>query len=153
MHTAAYPLFSRRDLDGFFGLFVDNLVQLLLIVYLLKGHCGIGHDSPLLVGYILPGAAISILLGNVFYAWQAHRLAKRENRSDVTALPYGISTPSLLSYVFFVMVPVYHESGGNARLAWQMGLIACLGSGVIELAGSRSSPEKFAATHRERLCY
>ncbi|MBT4867636.1 MAG: NCS2 family permease [Planctomycetaceae bacterium] len=135
MNTVAYPLFARRDLDGFFGLFIDNLVQLLLIV-VLCGVCGISHNSPLLVGYILPGAAISILLGNVFYAWQAHRLAKRENRSDVTALPYGINTPSLLVYVFFVMVPVYNGSNGSARLAWQMGLLACLGSGLIELAGS-----------------
>src|SRR5690606_3000432 len=38
-------------------------------------------------------------------------------------------------YVFFVMLPVYARSG-NPRLAWQMGLVACLGSGLIELAGS-----------------
>lgn len=129
-----YPLFVKRDLDGFFGLFVDNLVQLLLIVNLC-GICGIGPKSELLLRYILPGAAVSILLGNVFYAWQAHRLARRENRDDVTALPYGINTPSLLIYVFFVMVPVYNRTK-DPKLAWQMGLVACLGSGVIELAGS-----------------
>ncbi len=129
-----YPLFVKRDLDGFFGLFIDNLVQLLLIVSLC-GICGITPDSELLLRYILPGAALSILLGNVFYAWQAHRLARREDRSDVTALPYGINTPSLLIYVFFVMVPV-HIRTGDPRLAWQMGLVACLGSGVIELVGS-----------------
>jgi AGZA family xanthine/uracil permease-like MFS transporter len=32
--------FVRRDLDGFFGLFVDNLVQLLLIVALCGSLCG-----------------------------------------------------------------------------------------------------------------
>ena len=112
MNSTAYPLFCRRDLDGFFGLFIDNLVQLLLIV-VLCGACGIARDSILLVGYILPGAALSILLGNIFYAWQAHRLAKRENRSDITALPYGINTPSLLVYVFFVMVPVYGANRGK----------------------------------------
>jgi len=132
--SAPYPVFVKRDLDGFFGLFIDNLVQLLLIVSLC-GICGIGPDSELLLRYILPGAALSILLGNIFYAWQAHRLARREGRSDVTALPYGINTPSLLIYVFFVMVPVYNRTN-DPRLAWQMGLIACLGSGVIELAGS-----------------
>ena len=82
--STKYPLFTVRDLDGFFGLFVDNLVQLLLIVSLCK-LCGIGANSALLTKAILPGAAISILLGNIFYAWQAHRLAKRENRDDVTA--------------------------------------------------------------------
>lgn len=128
--------FVRRDLDGFFGLFVDNLVQLLLIVLLCSSLCGMtGDDAHFLYARILPGAAISILFGNLFYTWQALRLARREGRDDVTALPYGINTPSLLVYVLFVMVPVYRESQ-SAELAWKMGLLACLGSGLIELAGS-----------------
>lgn len=128
------PWFCQGDLDGFFGLFVDNLVQLLLIVQL-TGLCGIGPGDELLVHYILPGAALSILLGNLFYAWQARRLARLQQRTDVTALPYGINTPSLLVYIFFVMLPVYSRTG-DARAAWQMGVIACLGSGLIELAGA-----------------
>ena len=129
-------LFVRRDLDGFFGLFVDNLVQLLLIVSLCGGLCGMtGEDAGFLYARILPGAAISILFGNLFYAWQAHRLARRECRTDVTALPYGINTPSLLVYMFFVMAPVYRQTG-SAEQAWLMGLLACLGSGVIEFAGA-----------------
>ncbi|MBW3541294.1 MAG: NCS2 family permease, partial [Planctomycetes bacterium] len=140
--SSAYPLFVKRDLDGFFGLFVDNLVQLLLIVQLCA-LCGIAADSPLLLHAILPGAAVSILLGNLFYAWQAHRLARRTGRSDVTALPYGINTPSLLVFIFFVMQPAYSNglrdgltAAEAAAHAWRMGLLACLGSGVIELIGS-----------------
>ena len=104
---------------------------------------GITPDSDLLLKFILPGAAVSLLVGNLFYASQAHRLARREGRDDVTALPYGINTPSLLVYIFFVMVPVYSRAmaGGvepeaAARSAWLMGLVACLGSGLIELIGS-----------------
>lgn len=97
-------------------------------------ECG-GGESYLLLRYILPGCAISVLLGNLFYAWQAHQLALRTGRQDVTALPYGINTPSLLVYIFFVMLPVY-QSSGSARLAWQLGVIACLGSGVIEFLGA-----------------
>jgi len=137
-----YPLFVRNDLDGFFGLFIDNLVQLLLIVQLC-GLCGIGLSNPLLVDWILPGAAISVLWGNLFYAWQARRLARREGRDDVTALPYGINTPSLIVFVMFVMIPVYNQAlqqtgdvAASARKAWLVGLVACLGSGVIELVGS-----------------
>lgn len=144
MSTKSLPLFSRGDLDGFFGLFIDNLVQLLLIVILCGGMCGMtGANAILLTHYILPGAAVSILLGNVFYAWQAHRLAKRERRSDVTALPYGINTPSLLVFVLFVMAPTYRDAlerqvapADAARLAWQMGLVACVGSGLIEFLGA-----------------
>jgi AGZA family xanthine/uracil permease-like MFS transporter len=56
------------DLDGFFGLFVDNLIQLLLIVTL----CGqvLGMGAELLYGRILPGVAVSLLAGNLFYAFQ-----------------------------------------------------------------------------------
>ncbi len=144
MKSRHLPLFVRRDLDGFFGLFIDNLVQLLLIVILCSGMCGMqGKDAGLLMRMILPGAAVSILIGNLFYAWQAHRLAKREGRDDVTALPYGINTPSLLVFVIFVMAPVYRNemaagatSSVAARTAWQMGLVACFGSGVIEFLGS-----------------
>jgi AGZA family xanthine/uracil permease-like MFS transporter len=134
--SANYPVFVKRDVDGFFGLFIDNLVQLLLIPILCAGMCGMqGAASRFIFAYILPGAAVSILVGNVFYAWQAHRLAARTNRSDVTALPFGINTPSLIVYVFFVMAPVY-EKTQNPQQAWQMGLFACLGSGMIEFLGA-----------------
>ncbi|MCB9851012.1 MAG: NCS2 family permease [Phycisphaerales bacterium] len=128
--------FVKRDLDGFFGLFIDNLVQLLLVVGLCGGLCGMtGPDARFIYGRILPGAAVSLLLGNLFYAWQAHRVARREGRDDVTALPYGINTPSLLVYIFFVMVPVYQRTQ-SAELAWKMGLLASMGSGVIEFGGA-----------------
>src|SRR5688572_14552731 len=106
--SRTYPLFVKRDIDGFFGLLIDNLVQLMLIPMLCAGLCGMsGEDSRFIYVHMLPGAAVSILVGNLFYAWQAHRLAKKTGRSDVTALPYGINTPSLLVYVFFVMAPAY----------------------------------------------
>jgi len=142
MKTKSLFLIDRGDLDGFFGLLIDNLVQLLMIVSLC-GLCGIAADSELLLDYILPGAAVSILLGNLFYSWQANRLAKKENRNDVTALPYGINTPSLIIYIFFVMKPAYDSqlaagvpAENAAHFAWQLGLIACLGSGLIEFFGS-----------------
>lgn len=139
-----YPIFVKRDLDGFFGLFIDNLVQLLAIVFLCGSHCGMsGESARFLIAYILPGAALSLIVGNVFYAWQAHRLAAREGRDDITALPYGINTPSLLVYIFFVMGPAFRDAKGlglsddaAAAMAWKLGLVACLGSGIIEFAGS-----------------
>ena len=35
---------------------------------------------------LIPGTAASILFGNLFYAWQAHRLAKREGLNEATLL-------------------------------------------------------------------
>ena len=49
----------RGDIDGFFGLFVDNLLQLMLIAVLCGKVCGMPSD--IIFGKILPGAALSIL--------------------------------------------------------------------------------------------
>jgi len=127
-----FSWWSRGDLDGFFGLFVDNLIQLILITVLCSQL--LGMPDTLVFGRILPGVAISLLVGNLFYAWQAKRLAVETGRAT-TALPYGVNTVSLFAYVLFVMLPVVRMTG-DTELAWQMGLAACLGSGVIELAGS-----------------
>jgi AGZA family xanthine/uracil permease-like MFS transporter len=138
------PWFVRGDVDGFFGLFVDNLLQLML-VYALGQACG--FDTRFVSEVIMPGAAVSILLGNLYYAWQARRLMKRENRSDVTALPYGINTPSLFVFLFGIMAPVYiqetnqgtsHEAARD--LAWQAGLFAAFLSGLIEALGAFAGP-------------
>jgi AGZA family xanthine/uracil permease-like MFS transporter len=127
------PWFTRGDLDGFFGLFIDNLLQLMLVGGLCKAFCG--FPTEFITGQILPGAALSILLGNLFYAWQARRLAQRTKRNDVTALPFGINTPSLIAFIFLVIAPVYQETH-DYRLAWQVGLFACLLNGLMETAGA-----------------
>jgi adenine/guanine/hypoxanthine permease len=121
--------FVRGDIDGFFGLFVDNVLQLMLVVVLCGAVCGLPQS--LVVDRILPGAAVSILIGNVFYAWQAYKTG----RPEATALPFGINTPSLLAYVFLVMGPVYQETK-DPTLAWRVGLFACIASGVFEIAGA-----------------
>src|SRR3954451_22117506 len=71
---------SRGDIDGFFGLALDNLVQLLLIDTLCRFVLGFPVD--LVYGRVLPGAAVSILIGNIFYSWQAKKLAERTGRTD-----------------------------------------------------------------------
>ena len=125
--------FVRGDIDGFFGLFVDNLLQLMLIAVLCGNVCGMPPE--LVYGRILPGAALSILFGNVFYTWQARKLAIRTGRRDVTALPYGINTVSLIAFVFLIIAPIYFETK-DPNLAWQAGLFACLVSAVLECAGA-----------------
>jgi AGZA family xanthine/uracil permease-like MFS transporter len=146
--------FVRGDIDGFFGLALDNLVQLLLIDALCRGV--IGMPPELLYGRVLPGAAVSLLVGNLFYAWQAHRLAATSGRADVCALPYGINTVSLFGHVFLVMLPakLAAEAAGLAdpvRVAWQAGLVACLGSGVIELVCAPLAERIRRATPRAAL--
>lgn len=130
---AGYPLFVKRDIDGFFGLAVDNLIQILLIVTL--GKLLVGWTGAFIFSRILPGVALSLIIGNWYYAGQARKLAERTGRTDVTALPYGVNTVSLFAYFIFVILPVYAETGDNV-LAWKVGLLACFGSGVIEFGGA-----------------
>lgn len=127
------PLFVAGDIDGFFGLFVDNLLQLMLIAVLCPVVAGIPVEW--VTHRILPGAALSILIGNLFYAWQGRRLALRTGRSDVTALPFGINTLSLIAYIFLIMGPIYRETK-NPTLVWQAGLFACVMSGILETLGA-----------------
>lgn len=146
--------FVRGDVDGFFGLALDNLVQFLLIDALCRSV--LGFSDEMMYARVLPGAALSLVVGNLFYARQALKLARATGRSDVCALPYGINTVSLFAYVFLVMLPVKlaAEAAGAAdpaRLAWQAGLAACLGSGVIELAGSLFAERLRRVTPRAAL--
>ena len=129
--------FVAGDIDGFFGLGLDNLVQLLLIVTLCRSV--LGFPSDLIYGRVLPGAALSILVGNLYYAYQAKRLAARTGRTDVCALPYGINTVSLIAFVFLVMLPakMLAERAGApdpSQVAWEAGLLATLCSGVFEFS-------------------
>ena len=146
--------FVRGDVDGFFGLALDNLVQLLVIDALCR-HA-LGFPADIVRAVVLPGAAISVLAGNLFYAWQAKRLADRTGRADVTALPYGINTVSLFAFVFLVMLPAKLAAAAAgapdpARVAWQAGLVACLGSGLIELGGAFVAERIRRATPRAAL--
>ena len=50
---SSLPFFVRGDLDGFFGLLIDNLVNLMLIVSLCTGL--LGMPAALVFGRILPG--------------------------------------------------------------------------------------------------
>lgn len=151
-----YRLWSRGDLDGFFGLMVDNLVQVLLIVGLCTTVAGV--PSAFVFERVLPGVAVSLVVGNLFYGAQAHFSARRHRNPDCTALPYGINTPSVFAYVLFIMAPVYREAlqRGTApeaagELAWKAGLLACLVSGVIEFGGAFVAERLRRATPRAAL--
>lgn len=148
--------FSRGDIDGFFGLAIDNLVQVLLIVALCQGV--LGFPAELIFGRMLPAIAVSLIVGNLFYSWQAIRLANRTGQADVCALPYGINTVSLFAYVFLVMLPAKLAAEEAklppdevTKLAWQAGLVACVGSGVIEFLGAFVAPWLRSVTPRAAL--
>ena len=121
------------DIDGFFALFIDNLLLLMLVATIVPTLCGL--PASFVFERILPAAAFSIFVGNLFYGWQARRLAARTKRDDVTALPYGINTISVISFCYYIMGPVYSQTG-DPMMAWKVGLFACFLTGLIEFAGA-----------------
>jgi len=126
------PWFVPGDWDGFAALFFSGFPDLLLIAGLAP-LCG--FSAELVTTRILPGVALSILAGNIFYAWQARRLAEKTGRSDVTAIPFGVNAPTIFVYVALIMQPVY-ERTHDPDLAWKAGVFASFLSGVVQTAGA-----------------
>lgn len=80
---------------------------------------------------MLPGTALGVLVGDLAYTWLAVRLAHRTGRADVTAMPFGIDTPTLFAMVFGVLGPVMTATG-DAELAWKVGMATTIAIGLAK---------------------
>jgi len=127
-----YPWFKREDIDGFFALFQNNLANFVLIAVAM---IGMGYPADIVYGQVIPGAAVAVLVGNIYYAYSANRLAIKEQRTDVTALAYGISTPVMFIYLFGVLGPALALTN-DPYVAWRIGVAACIFGGAVEATGS-----------------
>ncbi len=134
-----YRWATSGDLNAFFGLSLDNLAGLVLMVSLLGAAFGFPVDFAL--GHLVPGTAIGVVIGDIIFTWMAFRLARRTGRSDVTAMPLGLDTPSTFGMVFFVLGPAFRSSleGGldiqaAAQHAWHIGMCAIVISGFFKIA-------------------
>jgi AGZA family xanthine/uracil permease-like MFS transporter len=142
------PLWTRGDLNAFFGLGINMLVNVLVLAGLSAGVIGLSGADVYQV--ILPALGVELLVGNVFYFWLALRLARREGRSDVTALPYGPSVPHMFIVTFVIMLPTYLQTEDPVQ-AWQAGLAWALIIGVVILIGAFVGPAIRRFTPRAAL--
>ena len=90
-------------------------------------------------GRVLPALGIALPLGNLFYAYLAWQLARKEGRTDVTAMPYGPSVPHMFIVVLVIMLPTYLATK-DPMLAYQAGLAWRFIIGVIVLLGAFVGP-------------
>ncbi len=134
-----YRWASPGDLNAFFGLSIDNLAVLVLTVSLLATV--FGYPAQFALSHLVPGTAVGVVVGDVIFTWMAFRLARRTGRTDVTAMPLGLDTPSTFGMVFFVIGPAFAEAvaGGMdqeaaARRAWHIGMCSIVASGVFKMA-------------------
>jgi AGZA family xanthine/uracil permease-like MFS transporter len=133
-----YRWAARGDINAFFGLMLDNIGCMILMASLLV----IGFDLPksFVLIKMIPGTAVGVLVGDLIYTVMALRLARRTGRSDVTAMPLGLDTPSTFGTVFLIIGPAYQDAlhrgldaEASARHAWFLGIAMILASGVFKL--------------------
>ncbi|HBO38233.1 MAG TPA: hypothetical protein DD638_06180 [Pasteurellaceae bacterium] len=141
MHTAQFTfkpkLWSPGDLNAFFGLFTNVLLNIIVLTNLSLFVVNIPEN--IVYGRILPALGLALMLGNCFYAYLAYRKSVKEKRNTVAAMPYGPSVPQMFICTFAVMLPAY-LSTGNALTAWVLGLIWSAITGVIVLLGAFIGP-------------
>jgi adenine/guanine/hypoxanthine permease len=126
------------DVNGFLGLVVDNLSVLGLLAAVLIGGYGVPAD--IVFGKMFPGTALGVLVGDLAYTWLAVRLARRTGRDDVTAMPFGLDTPSTIGMALLVLGPAYAKFralGLDATSAgletWYFGMAATAAMGILKL--------------------
>lgn len=129
--------FSKGDVDGLLGIFVDNLSVFLVLISL--NLYVVGMPADIVFGRMLPGAAMGLLFGNIYYAYQAKRLAAKEQRDTVTALPSGVSIVFVLVYTMGILLPVARITG-DPIMAWRIGLAANFIGAAICVLGAFIGP-------------
>ncbi len=127
----------KGDFDGLLGILVDNLSVFLLLITL--NLFVVGMPAEIVFGRIIPGAAIGLLLGNLYYVYMAKKLQKKENRTDVTALPSGVSIVFVIIYTMGILLPVAKITG-DPEMAWRIGLAANIIGALICLVGAFIGP-------------
>jgi AGZA family xanthine/uracil permease-like MFS transporter len=142
------PLWTRGDLNAFFGLGINMLVNVLVLAGLSAGVVQIPADD--VVHTILPALGIELLVGNCFYFYLARRLALKQGRTDVTAMPYGPSVPHMFIVTFVVMLPTFIATK-DPIAAWTAGLAWAFIIGIIILIGAFVGPTIRKYTPRAAL--
>lgn len=127
------PLWRRGDWAAYFGLFSNNLTNLLTMIALLVGVVGL--PTSMVIGRIAPAFGLAVMLAAIAYVVFARQLSKKTGRNDITALPSGPSAPSIFTVTFLVLLPIYTTTQ-DAELALKVGLVWCFIEGLILFVGA-----------------
>jgi AGZA family xanthine/uracil permease-like MFS transporter len=131
------------DVNAFFGLALDNVAVLTLLFSLLTlaPDPGRRFSPEFVLTHMVPGTALGVLVGDLAYTWMAFRLARRTGRTDVTAMPLGLDTPSTFGVAALVLLPTLgqqldrgasHEDA--MRHAWHVGALVLVLVGAFKAA-------------------
>lgn len=126
------PFFRKGDFGGVVYLVTNNIVNYIIIIATLSGVLGWPDD--IVFGRVIPGMSIGLMLGCFYYAFMGYRLMKKEGRTDISALPSGVSTPAMFVILYGVVMPL-HYGIGDPELAWSAAVAACFIGGFVEFCG------------------
>jgi len=133
-----YPWWTARgDSSAFFALFMDNLATQLSLAGMAIG--AVGLPAQFVWEKFFGGVGLSIFVGNLYYTFQASKVALRTGKMDVCAQPYGINTPGAIAKTFGVLGPVFWATS-DAQKAWETACIANFYGGVFEFLGAFVAP-------------
>ena len=135
--TSSRRWFVAGDLNGFFGLVVDNLSILGFIAAALIGI--FGFPAEVVYARMFPGTAFGVLVGNLIYTAMARRLGARTGRDDVTAMPLGLDAPTSIGMALLVLGPAFiafKQQGLDEHAAaiatWQLGMASLMVMGALK---------------------
>src|SRR6266480_3751510 len=136
------------DWNAFFGFGTNILVNLLTLTALLRFV--LKMPDSLVFGRILPATGLMLCLSTLYYAWLAYRLAKKTGRTDVCALPSGISVPHMFVVTFVIMLPITLKTGDPVK-GWSAGLVWVFFQSFILMIGGFIAPYIRKITPRAAL--
>ncbi len=113
------------DLNAFFALLLDNVVNLVVLTAILAYQ--FGFPAAFILTHMVPGTALGVLVGDLAYSWMAGRRGR-----SMTAMPLGLDTPSTLGMALIVIGPVYAQSG-DPYVAWEVGMATLVLMGVVKV--------------------
>jgi adenine/guanine/hypoxanthine permease len=151
MATADKPgptLWTPGDWNALFGFGTNILVNMLVLTGLLRFV--LKMPDSLVFGRILPALGLMMCLSTLYYAFLAYRLARRTGRSDVCALPSGVSVPHMFVVTFVIMLPITLKTGDPIK-GWQAGLVWVFFQSFILMIGGFIAPYIRRITPRAAL--
>jgi len=138
MTTESKPtLWTPGDWNAFFGFGTNILVNMLVLTGLLRFVLKMPDE--LVFGRILPAAGLMMLLSTLYYARLAYNLAKETGRTDVCALPSGISVPHMFVVIFVIMLPIASKTGDPVK-GWEAGLCWVFIQSFVLMIGGFAAP-------------
>src|ERR1700709_653758 len=141
-------LWTPGDWNALFGVGTNILVNMLVLTGLLRFV--IKMPDSIVFERILPALGLMLCLSTFYYAFLAYRLAPKTGRTDVCALPSGISVSHIFIVTFVIMLPIALKTNDPIK-GWEAGLVWVFFQSFILMIGGFIAPHMRQLTPRSAL--